>query len=184
MRATLSFVPDTGSIRISERHTDDPLGGVLMSALLLQLRSHTSWEGSLDDLAVAAATLLGTQTWQGQMLRSPSRSVVVDYRSAGLISPAIRKRYPPHQRQTKRVKHLRCFPRITSGGIRDSPEAATGFEPTTRILCPAFARRDADCEKRTLGHDPDSSADHRKALRVHARIGALARQNHGLSCKS
>ncbi|SCU75846.1 hypothetical protein CNECB9_2540079 [Cupriavidus necator] len=64
-----------------------------MSALPLQLRNHTSWEGSLDDLAVTAAGLLGTQTWQGQMLRPPSRSVVVDYRSAGLISPAIRKRY-------------------------------------------------------------------------------------------
>ncbi|WP_151072992.1 hypothetical protein [Cupriavidus oxalaticus] len=64
-----------------------------MSALLLRLGSHKAWEGSLDELTVAATELIGTHPWQGQTLRPPSRSVVVDYRSAGLIAPAIRKRY-------------------------------------------------------------------------------------------
>lgn len=65
-----------------------------MSALHKALEECASWEGSLDALVAAAARLLSAQqTWQGQTLRAPTRSVVVDYRNVGLVAPSVRKRY-------------------------------------------------------------------------------------------
>lgn len=65
-----------------------------MSALIVALQKLPTWEGSLEELTATASGLLqAQQTWQGHPLRAPTRSVVVDYRSVGLISPAVRKRY-------------------------------------------------------------------------------------------
>lgn len=65
-----------------------------MSALPKALEDHASWGGSLEDLtATASKLLLDQKTWLGQALRAPTRSVVVNYRSVGLISPALKKRY-------------------------------------------------------------------------------------------
>lgn len=65
-----------------------------MAQLLRALQKLPAWTGSLDDLAAAAGSLLLDQgTWQGQVLRAPTRSLVVDYRNVGIISPALRKRY-------------------------------------------------------------------------------------------
>lgn len=62
--------------------------------LIKALEEYGSWGGSLDELtATASRLLLSQETWQGQALRAPSRSVVLKYRSLGLISPALRKRY-------------------------------------------------------------------------------------------
>ncbi len=53
-----------------------------------------SWEGSLDELTAAAGEILVLQgAWRGHTLRAPSRPVVVDYRTNGLISPSLKKRY-------------------------------------------------------------------------------------------
>lgn len=58
------------------------------------LEGQVAWDGSLEELTSSAAQLLQTQkTWHGQSLRIPTRSVVVNYRNVGLISPALRKRY-------------------------------------------------------------------------------------------
>ena len=58
------------------------------------LHKHTLWQGSLDELVQAAGGLLLEQRlWEGRTLRVPTRSLVVDYRSTGVISPSIRKRY-------------------------------------------------------------------------------------------
>ncbi|NJD33671.1 MAG: hypothetical protein FIA96_02320 [Betaproteobacteria bacterium] len=65
-----------------------------MSSLTKTLEGLASWEGSLDDLtATASELLLDQRTWQGQVLRAPTRSVVVNYRTVGLVSPSLRKRY-------------------------------------------------------------------------------------------
>lgn len=54
----------------------------------------SAWNGSLEDLATTAGQLLLEQrSWQGHILRAPTRSVVVDYRNVGIIAPALRKRY-------------------------------------------------------------------------------------------
>lgn len=62
------------------------------------LRALSSWEGSLDDLTAAASKLLLEQkVWHGHVLRMPTRPLVVNYRTVGIISPALRKRYQwPH----------------------------------------------------------------------------------------
>ncbi len=58
------------------------------------LQKQTQWHGSLDDLVqTAGELLLAQEVWDGRLLRAPTRSLVVDYRSNGVISPAIRKRY-------------------------------------------------------------------------------------------
>lgn len=61
------------------------------------LTDQQQWEGSLEDLTRTAGELLiGQKTWRGQPLRAPTRSVVVNYRYVGLISPALRKRFQWH----------------------------------------------------------------------------------------
>jgi hypothetical protein len=65
-----------------------------MSTLPQALLKLSAWNGSLEDLAATAGQLLLDQgNWQGHTLRTPSRSVVVDYRNVGIIAPALRKRY-------------------------------------------------------------------------------------------
>lgn len=65
-----------------------------MKTLTHALGGHTSWSGSLEELTATAAQLLQTQkAWQGKPLRAPTRSLVVNYRNVGLVSPAVRKRY-------------------------------------------------------------------------------------------
>lgn len=65
-----------------------------MTTLTKGLEDRTSWSGSLEELTATGAQLLQAQkTWQGQPLRAPTRSVVVNYRNVGLVSPALRKRY-------------------------------------------------------------------------------------------
>lgn len=59
-----------------------------------ELTSLRSWDGSLDDLVSTTGKLLSMQSeWRGTPLRPPSRPLVVNYRSIGLVSPAVRKRY-------------------------------------------------------------------------------------------
>lgn len=61
------------------------------------LTDQHQWEGSLEELTQTAAELLISQnSWDGQLLRAPTRSVVVNYRQIGLISPALRKRFHWH----------------------------------------------------------------------------------------
>lgn len=65
-----------------------------MTTLPKALEALESWSGSLDELTATASKLLLDQgTWQGVLLRAPTRSVVVNYRYVGLIAAAVRKRY-------------------------------------------------------------------------------------------
>ncbi len=59
-----------------------------------ELRRQIDWQGSLDELVEAAGRLLVAQnSWKGCSLRAPTRSLAVDYRSNGLVSRSVRKRY-------------------------------------------------------------------------------------------
>lgn len=69
----------------------------LISILTKVLEDLPSWSGSLDELtAEASKLLLNQEVWLGRVLRAPTRSVTVSYRSAGMVSPAQRKRYKSH----------------------------------------------------------------------------------------
>lgn len=66
----------------------------VISTLPQALLKLSAWNGSLEDLAATAGHVLHHQgSWRGNVLRAPSRSVVVDYRNVGIIAPALRKRY-------------------------------------------------------------------------------------------
>lgn len=65
-----------------------------MTSIPQALEALESWSGSLDELTTTASRLLLDQgSWQGVILRAPTRSVVVNYRYVGLIAAAVRKHY-------------------------------------------------------------------------------------------
>lgn len=115
-------------------------------SLASKLEQHSSWEGSLEDLTAAAGALLSEQgMWKGHALRAPTRSVVVNYRTVGLISPSLRKRYQWRHLvqlvvacvfvqlgQTRRAvaKRLQSLSPIELIGLLayDSPESSRGPE--------------------------------------------------------
>lgn len=67
---------------------------VVISTLSEALQKQAQWHGSLDELVqVSSQLLLAKGAWGDRPLRAPTRSLVVDYRTNGLVSPAIGKQY-------------------------------------------------------------------------------------------